>query len=298
MNKNVVLIILGAVFASVIVALVVQSGMKKGGDTVAPSIDMTEILIANKRVAIGKRLTAEDTEWRAWPKNGIYTGVIEKDPKKEEQDISVYDQIVRRVIEKGEPVTKNAILEESQAGSFVAASLGDNMRAYSIPVRAESSVGGLVRPGDFVDVIVTYAVRLRGDLQDAAEGTVIRDASETVLERVRVLAVDQRTEEKVDSDKAAKPGKTVTLEVTREGVERLALASKMGDLSLALRKLGDMTETSADVTGLPQKLTTDVNISNVVKELQKKQEKQSVETGTIRIYSGRNVQDITVRTSP
>lgn len=295
MNKNVVLIILGAVFASVIVALVVQSGMKKDGDAVTPPPDMTRILVANKHIPIGKRLKEEDTEWKKWPKDAVFTGAIEKDPAKDDQEINVYDQIVRRVIEKGEPVTQNAILEESQAGSFVAASLGENMRGYSIRVRAESSVGGLVRPGDFVDVLLTYAVRLRGGMQDAAEGTIIRDASQVVLENVRVLAVDQRTEEKADSDKTAKPGKTVTLEVTPAGAETLALASQMGDLSLALRKLGD---TSTTPKSQRLQLTTDAFISDVVQELQKKQQKQSVETGTIRIYNGRNVQDITVRTSP
>ena len=295
MNKNVVLIILGAVFASVIVALVVQSSMKKGGGDAAPSVDMTSILVASKYVAIGRRLQKEDTEWKKWPKDAVFTGAIEKDPAKEEQDVAVFDQIVRRVIEKGEPITQNAILDESQSGSFVAASLLPNMRGYSIRVRAESSVGGLVRPGDFVDVLVTYAVRLRGGLQDAAEGTVIRDASQVVLESVRVLAVDQRTEEKADSDKTAKPGKTVTLEVTPEGAETLALASQMGDLSLALRKLGDTTPAPKRKN---TQLTTDAFISDVVQELQKKQQQQSVETGTIRIYNGRNVQDVTVRTAP
>lgn len=295
MNKNVVLIILGAAFASIIVALVVQSGMKKGGDGAAPPIETTRILVANKRVAIGKRLQEEDTEWKKWPKDAVFTGAIVKDPKKDDQEINVYNQIVRRVIEKGEPVTQNAILEESQSGSFVAASLGDKMRAYSIRVRAESSVGGLVRPGDFVDVIVTYGIRLRGEIEDVAEGTVIRDASQVVLENVRVLAVDQRTEEKADSDKTAKPGKTVTLEVTREGAEVLALASKMGDLSLALRKLGDNTLTPPEEK---KQLITDVHISNLAQELVKMWQQQSVETGTIRVYNGRNVEDITVRGAP
>jgi len=292
MNKNVVLIILGAVFASVIVALIVQSGTKKGGTETAAPINMTKILVAGKHIAIGKRLTAEDTEWKSWPKNGIFTGVIEKNPEQDDKDLDVYDQIVRRVIEKGEPITKNAILDESQSGSFVAASLGPKMRGYSIRVRAESSVGGLVRPGDFVDVIVTYTLRLRGGLQDAAEGTVIRDASQVVLEGVRVLAVDQRTEEKVDNDKTSKPGKTVTLEVTRTGAETLALASQMGDLSLALRKLGDTAPTPQNEK---DQLTTDVYISDLVQELQKKQKRQSVETGTIRMYNGRDVRDIPVR---
>ncbi|MBL1146639.1 MAG: Flp pilus assembly protein CpaB [Pseudomonadota bacterium] len=295
MNKNVVLIILGAVFASVIVALVVQSGMKKDDSGTAAPIDMTRILVANKHIAIGKRLSEEDTEWKKWPKDGVFTGAIEKDPEKEDQDIDVYGQIVRRVIEKGEPVTQNAILEESQSGSFVAASLEENMRAYSIRVRAESSVGGLVRPGDFVDVIVTYGIRLRGEIEDAAEGTVLRDASQTVLENIRVLAVDQRTEEKADSDKASKPGKTVTLEVTREGAEVLALADKMGDLSLALRKLGDTTLASPEEK---QKLITDVGISNLAQELVKIWQRQSVQTGTIRVYNGRDVRDVPVRTGP
>ena len=76
MNKNVVLIILGAVFASVIVALVVQSGMKKDDSGTAAPIDMTRILVANKHIAIGKRLSEEDTDWKTCPRHGVLTDSI------------------------------------------------------------------------------------------------------------------------------------------------------------------------------------------------------------------------------
>jgi hypothetical protein len=84
-------------------------------------------------------------------------------------------------------------------------------------------VGGFVLPGSRVDVICTT----RG-----ADTT-----SKVILQNLRVLAVDQLVKEK-----AEQPGptvSTVTLAARPEEATRLALASNLGDLRLALRAQGD-----------------------------------------------------------
>lgn len=289
MNKNVIFIILGALAVSILVAVIVQSSLKKedGG----ASIDMVEVLVAKKRIGIGQRLKAEDTTWQNWPKDAIYTGTIERSKQKDEENLTVYDQTVRRSIEKGEPVSTLAVIKESQTHNFLSASLTKDMRAFSVPVSAANSVGGFVRPGDYVDVLVTYSPRFRGDSREYSSATVERYAAQTVLQSLKVLAVDQRAKDDSEDGDAVKPGKTVTLEVSRKGAEKLALAVEMGDISLALRKFGEQASIEDDIRGL----TTDISIGDVYKFVKTIEKNANVNTGTVRLYNGRQVENVTVR---
>src|SRR3546814_1970055 len=83
------------------------------------------------------------------------------------------------------------------------------MRAVTVPVTATSGIAGLVFPGDRVDLIMTVKQQQRvGD--DFAN---TRFVSHTVLRNLRILAVDQRTE---NTSGEAAVDKTTTLEVRTE----------------------------------------------------------------------------------
>lgn len=110
----------------------------------------------------------------------------------------------------------------------MAAVLTAGKRAVGVKVSAERGAGGFILPNDRVDVILT---RKMGN--DAA-GIPSYHAT-TVLQDVRVLAVDQTSQEEGDSK--AIVGKTATLELGAREAEILALAEAMGDLSLSLRSL-------------------------------------------------------------
>jgi Flp pilus assembly protein CpaB len=162
------------------------------------------------------------------------------------------------------------------------------MRAMAIKVSAESMVGGFISPGDRVDVILTSQVKLSGDERDEAAMKIDRHASQTVLENVNVLAIDQNS--KKEDDKA-KVGRTVTLEVDAHGAEKLALASEMGDLSLVLRALGD--NTLSDKT--KKQFTTDVQVSSVLQELGRIKKNSGGKSDIVRVYNGQNIENVTVR---
>ncbi len=98
-------------------------------------------------------------------------------------------------------------------------SITPGARAMSIKVDAVTAVGGLVTPGDFVDILLT-----RG-----ADDTLVTD---TIMRKVKVLAVDQSSDELNEAPEVAA---TVTVEVTPEEGQVLALAQRAGALSLALR---------------------------------------------------------------
>ena len=104
------------------------------------------------------------------------------------------------------------------------------MRAMSVGVDAVTGTAGLIWPGDRVDLILTEATA------NPAVPADRRISAETVLANVRVIAIDQRLVE------GARPGaktghaaQTVTLEVTAAEAERVAVATKLGRLSLAVR---------------------------------------------------------------
>lgn len=271
--------------------MAVRSSFKKPPEGTT-AIEMTEILVSTKRIPIGEEVKKEKTKWQKWPEDALFKGVIIKSKQKDPEKLEIYGEKVRRSIEKGEPITTNAIIKESAGKSFLAASLDKGMRAVSIPVSAANSAGGFIQPGDRVDIILTHTPRFRGEARTYAETTVQRYASQTILSNVKVLAVDQKAKKSGDDDKV-KPGKTVTLEVDKKGAEVLALALEMGDLSLALRSLGDSNETPT-VNKLKE-LTTDAEVSDVIKAVIDKQKKATVNTNVIRVYNGRDAKDMTVR---
>jgi pilus assembly protein CpaB len=286
MNKNVLLIVGGAFVMALVVAMVVQSRLSGGSKAEASS----EILVANKKLAIGQKVKPEDVRWQVWPDSAMFQGVIKRSEQEDEKTMKVYDTPLRRAVESGEPITQQAVIEDGKGGNnFVSATLAPGMRAVAIAVKPETSVGGFLAPGDYVDVIVSYAPRLSGDMQKHAEDIIQRNASQTVLTNVRVLAVDQ--ESKTGEEREVKTAKTITLEVTKEGAEKLTLASDMGKLSLALRRLGE--QDSAD--DLKPSLVTDSTISTVIQEVERSRQDNQTISNAVRMYNGTDIQNIPVR---
>jgi pilus assembly protein CpaB len=110
----------------------------------------------------------------------------------------------------------------------VAAEIKDGMRAYTIKVTDVSGVGGHALPGDRVDVVL-----MRDLTPSGPQRTYV---SNVILQNVRVLGVDLNAD--LTSDKPAEP-KNATLEVSVEDAQKLAIASTLGTLSLALRRTGE-----------------------------------------------------------
>jgi pilus assembly protein CpaB len=80
--------------------------------------------------------------------------------------------------------------------------------------------------------------------------------AETLLSDVKVLAIDQRVE---DKSGRAMVGRTATLELSPRQVETLAMGRLMGTLSLSLRSLADADpskrgSTSRQDLGAPRQL--------------------------------------------
>jgi pilus assembly protein CpaB len=287
MNKSVLMIMGGALVVAIIVAMLVQAKLSPKEKTAAAPT--AQILVAKRNLAIGSTLSPEDVEWRLWPEQSMFKGVIKKADQPDEKKLEVYDSPLRRNIESGEPITKQSLVPDIKGGNnFLAATIAPGMRAVAIPVKANTMAGGFIMPGDRVDVILSYSPELPDGAEKYSSALIQRYASEAILRDVRVLAVDQRAKE--EEDQKAKVAKTVTLEVNPEGAQILALADRMGEMTLSLRRIGEKDK--AD-TNYP--LTTDMLSSDVVRRLSDMVGGAQMNGGTVRLYSGSTVMNVPVR---
>ena len=122
---------------------------------------------------------------------------------------------------------------------FLAAVLTSGTRAISVGVDAITGDGGLIWPGDRVDVILTQQI------DDKDTPLAKRFVSETVLSDVRVVAVDQSIAQgavAAGDNTTGRLARTVTLEVTPQQAERAALADRLGKITLAIRATDAVAE--------------------------------------------------------
>lgn len=145
--------------------------------------------------------------------------------------------LVRKFVDAGNPITLQDVLRPRDRG-FLATVLAPDSRAISIKVDEESGVSGLIRPGDYVDVLLTQVF----DKADPAR----RALSETVLANVRVIAIDQEIVQggRTVSSLAGKQAQTVSLELAPDQVKKVTVARQIGTLSLAVRAAVEQWDTA------------------------------------------------------
>jgi pilus assembly protein CpaB len=194
----------------------------------APVVPMTDVLVAASNIPPGGSLSNRNVRWQSWPSEAINEAFISKDSQSDAID-ALTGTIVRSQFYDGEPIREGK-LARAESG-FMSAILPTGMRAVAVRVSAQTSAGGFILPNDRVDVILT-------DDHPPAAGQGEREIiSTTLLQNIRVLAIDQTVEEQ-DGEHVV-VGKTATLELDPPQVETIAAAEEAGSLSLSLRSVED-----------------------------------------------------------
>jgi pilus assembly protein CpaB len=194
----------------------------------------TEVLVAATPLPAGTILKPGQVRWQAWPAGAATTGYLTQASTRLDE---MNGSVVRTSLEAGEPLTIARVVQPGDRG-FLAAVLRPGYRAVTVNVTASTGVAGFVLPGDHVDLILSRALT-GGTAGDR------RFVSETVLEDVRVLAMDQRDAPAKEARDPKDPKKdiaipqTATLEVTPKGAEIVAVTGQLGPLSLSLRSLAE-----------------------------------------------------------
>ncbi len=192
----------------------------------AAQVALAEILVAKADIDVGRKLSPEDVQWHAWPADAANAQFIRRsdNPAAAAQ---IAGSIARFAFVGGEPIREAKLIRANGSG-FMAALIRPGIRALATDITPEAGVGGFILPNDHVDVILT-----RGEKSSSEDSY----HSETILANVRVLAIDQTIEEK--NGQRTVIGKIATLELTVPQAETLALARRLGVISLMLRSLRD-----------------------------------------------------------
>lgn len=218
----------------------------------------TWVLVAKRPLPAGTFIQTGDLRWQSWPDAQVpqqYLKFLGQAPGI--VPTKLIGSVVRRGISEGQPISPQFIVRSGERG-FLAAVLRPGMRAVSIGVDDATGISGLVFPGDRVDVILTHEVEVK---IAGTKEKITRRVSETIIVRVRVLAIDQNTD-----DLEGKPirAKTVTLEVKPSQAEIVAVAVRMGSLTLSLRSLaknGEGQEGDGAAGGNPKVTQTGAKLS-------------------------------------
>jgi pilus assembly protein CpaB len=128
---------------------------------------------------------------------------------------------------KGMPILESMLVDPNNRNG-AADRIPMGYRALPVKVTSDMT-SGLVQPGDMVDVLVVLR----------QSGAITKTIAKTILQNVRVFAINEHIVRDVNADGAVIEAKTVTLQVTPHQVEVLTLASRMGDLSLSIRPPAD-----------------------------------------------------------
>ncbi|WP_394821742.1 Flp pilus assembly protein CpaB [Pendulispora albinea] len=196
-------------------------------------VAVNNVVVAAVDVPVASKLTPDQLKIVDWPASARPQGSFERVG-------DVEGRVTSAALVAGEPIVE-ARLSPKGAAPGMASLIPPNMRAMTVPVNEVVGVGGFIHPGDLVDVITTMQEPL-GSWAPAGQPEY---RSKIVLQNIRVLAAGQRLA--TDGNKP-ETVPAVTLLVSPDEAERLALSSTQGKLQLTMRSQSDSD--SADTHGV------------------------------------------------
>jgi pilus assembly protein CpaB len=221
------LLLVLAIFFGGIAAYMANGWLKakslRANQAALQKVQVTPTVVAAKDIPAGSSLEPGFLKVVDWPKDNQLPGAAE--------DIKqVSGRVLRYPLVAGEIVLEGKLAPKGTSAGL-AGIIQNDKRAVTVKVDEASGVAGFIMPGNWVDVLLTME---KNEFKDDP-------MSQVVLQNILVLGRGQDLDQPKNDEKP-KIVPTVTLQVTPEEGERLALASKEGFITLALR---GYTETAA-----------------------------------------------------
>jgi len=214
-NKRFFIVLVGALIFGVLAAVSVSKYLSSAQ---AYSKNLNKIAVAKVAIPIGSKIIPEQIMVVQFPKESTPDGAFEA-PEKLAGRVAVTNIAAR------EPITESRLAPEGTAAGL-SAIIPEGYRAMTVKVDDAAGISGFIQPGTLVDVVVVI---------DPREGSGMQDPiSKIVLQNIKVLANGQNIDKPKD-EREANSVKAVTLQVTPEQAEKLALASSEGKLQLVMR---------------------------------------------------------------
>ncbi len=223
--NSIIMLVLALVFGTIAVFLTqswLQSQASLANRGPAESaIAVQTIVVAARPLRFGMQLKPDNLKEIPWPGASIPEGGFSSI---EDLLTKEGERLVLSAIEPNEPIYKWKVTGPG-ARATLSAIVEEGMRAVAIKINDVLGVAGFVLPGDRVDIMLTRS--------RTTEGT----ATDILLQNVKVLAINQLADDRTNKPT---PARTITVEVDTVDAQKLALASRVGTLSLALRSAGSV----------------------------------------------------------
>ncbi|MBF7082489.1 Flp pilus assembly protein CpaB [Desulfallas sp. Bu1-1] len=172
------------------------------------------VAVAAQHIPPKTQITPQMFAMREIPSKYINDDAV-VDPKE------ITGQLTKTAIYPGEQILRSKIAGRDDPSEGLAFVIPQGQRAVTVAVDEVSGVAGLVRPGDYVDVLVT-----------------LEEATTLILQNIKVLATDQKTGEETTGDQKG-AASTLTLLAAPQQAQQLVLASEKGSIRLMLRSPAD-----------------------------------------------------------
>ena len=198
-----------------------------------------QVAVAAYDLKWGTVITNEVVKTQPYLKGSLPTGYI-ADPA------AAVGRVVMYPIQVNEPLTESRLAPASVKLGGVAAVVAPKKRAMAVKVDKVVGVSGFIHPGHRIDVLVTLS---KGDKSQ-------QPITKIVLENIPVLAVGTEVEQAAGQKEKPAQVDVITLEVSPEDGEKLALAATEGKLQLALRNYTDTEDVQTRGTTIPNLLAS------------------------------------------
>jgi len=220
-----------AVAIATIAAYLLYTYLRSEQKRVSEAVATVPVVAASAEIPVGSSINITQIKMVDWPKASLPQGAL-----------SSTDQATGRVAVQsfapGDPIVETKLVpKEGAPFSILTYKIPEGHRAMTVAVDQVAGVAGFINPGNIVDVVLT-----------ASTPGSNQSISKIVLQNVPVLAVGQIVEQKEGKPNTVP---TVTVDVSPEDSERLAVASTQGRLQLVLKRVGDkevVNTTGATVT--------------------------------------------------
>src|SRR5688500_5919185 len=213
-NKRFFIVLVGALIFGVLAAVSVSKYLSSAQ---AYTKNLNKVAVAKVAIPIGSKIIPEQIMVVQFPKESTPDGAFDSAEK-------LAGRVAVVNISPREPITESRLAAEGTAAGL-SAIIPEGYRAMTVKVDDAAGISGFIQPGTLVDVVVTID----------PEGIARQDPiSKIVLQNIKVLASGQNID-KPENEREATSVKAVTLQVTPEQAEKLALASSEGKLQLVMR---------------------------------------------------------------
>src|SRR6202162_4200776 len=233
--KRPVIFVALAGLAAMLASVVVYSALKRSEAEVQKAMAKTVyIVVAAEDMPLGSKIDPGQLKLARWSADAIPDGAF-MNPSQ------VAGAFVKNQFVTNEPIVATKLFLGQKTAGVMPLLIPPGMRAVSVQVDEVSDIAGFILPHARVDILV--AVSNQGN------GQADKPFSKIVLQNVEVLAVAQEVEQKKDEPELVK---VVTVLVTPQDAERLALATREGVLHLAMRNYSDSKIVLTDGTNVEE----------------------------------------------